>query len=255
MGRRSHYAPGTPCAVDLVTPDVATAKDFYRRVFGWESEDLDHGYTVFRHDGGTVAGAYPLTQEMAQAGTGPAWRTYVAVADLDASAARVAELGGALEDEPFAVPGAGRGVAFTDPGGAELSLWQADGFVGAEVVNEVGAWAWNDLQTPDPPAAVPFYEALFGWEIREVPGSGGAYWSVGLDGRPLGGVMQAPPATPRPSWNVYFGVMSCGATLEHVDVAGGERVAGPLDVPAGRFAVAMDPLAATFSLVEGRFDD
>src|SRR5215218_7357946 len=66
MGRRSHYAPGTPCSVDLVTPDVATAKDFYRRVFGWESEDLDHGYTVFRHGGGTVAGAYTLTQEMAR---------------------------------------------------------------------------------------------------------------------------------------------------------------------------------------------
>jgi hypothetical protein len=255
MGRRTSYPPGCFCAVDLATPDLATAKDFYRRVFGWEAEDLDGGYTALRRDGALVAGAFPLTTEMAQAGVGPAWVTYVAVDDLDAAHGRVEELGGSAAGEPFAIPAVGRGLAIADPGGASLTLWQAEGFAGAEVVNEVGAWAWSDLQTPDPAAVAPFYRSLFGWEVAEIPGSGGAYWSVSLGGRGIGGMMPTPAGARGSAWNVYFGVASCGATLEHVEAAGGERVAGPLDVPAGRFAAALDPLAAAFSVVESQFDD
>jgi predicted enzyme related to lactoylglutathione lyase len=255
MARRTTYAPGTPCAVDLVTPDIPAAKDFYRRVFGWQADEEQDGYTAFRHHGALVAGAMALTEEMLAAGVRPAWVQYVAVADLDAAAARVAELGGSLTGEPFDVPGAGRGVGIADPQGATLSLWQAGGLAGAEEVNAVGAWSWSDLQTADPFAAVPFYEALFGWQITEIPGAGGAYWSIALAGRAIAGVMQAPPGTEGASWNVYFGVDSTGAALEHVDVAGGERVAGPFDVPSGRFAVALDPLSAPFSVVEGQYDD
>jgi predicted enzyme related to lactoylglutathione lyase len=255
MGRRTSYAPGTPCAVDVITPDPEAAKAFYRRVFGWQPEDLDHGYTAFRHDGAVVAGLLTLTEELLEAGVLPAWVTYIAVDDVEAAAARVAELGGTVTAEPFEIPGAGRGVGIADPQGATLTLWQAGGFAGAELVNEIGAWAWSDLQTADPIAAAPFYEELFGWEVRDVPGSGGAYRGVALDGRSIGGIMQAPPGTEAPSWNVYFGVASAGAALEHADAAGGERIAGPLDVPAGRFAVALDPLSATFSVVEGDFDD
>jgi uncharacterized protein len=256
MGRRESYAPGTPCAVDLMTTDVASAASFYDRVFGWRAEELGHGYTAFRRrDGALVAGAFALSEERLGAGARPAWTTYVAVADLDATVARVDGLGGAVLGAPFAIPGAGRGAAIIDAQGASLALWQAEGFAGAEVVNEVEAWCWNDLTTPDPAAAAPFYEDLFGWEIREIPGTGGAVWSIALDGRGIGNVMQPAPGANAPAWNVYFGVTSVGATLEHVDAADGERVAGPLDVPAGRFAAALDPLGAPFSVFEGDFDD
>jgi predicted enzyme related to lactoylglutathione lyase len=256
MGRRESYAPGTPCAVDLMTTDVAAAASFYDRVFGWRAEELQPGYTAFRRrDGALVAGAFALGEEQLAAGARPSWVTYIAVADVEATAAKVEGLGGVVLNAPREIPGAGRTATIMDAQGASLALWQAEGFAGAEVVNEVEAWTWNDLTTSEPADAVAFYEGLFGWEIREIPGTGGAVWSIGLDGRGIGNVMQPAPGAPAPAWNVYFGVTSVGATLEHVDVADGERVAGPLDVPAGRFAAALDPLGAAFSVFEGQFDD
>src|ERR1700744_4193026 len=109
MGRRESYAPGTPCAVDLMTTDVAGAASFYDRVFGWRAEQLEHGYTAFRRrDGALVAGAFALGEEQVAAGARPAWTTYAAVADLDAAVTRVDGLGGAVLGAPFAIAGAGR---------------------------------------------------------------------------------------------------------------------------------------------------
>lgn len=256
MGRRTRYTHGTFCWVDLSTPDVEAADDFYERVFGWSAEELPNGgYWMFERGDDAIAGLAPLTDEQAAAGMRPGWATYVRVDDADALAARVLELGGAVTTAPFDVEGAGRMAAVADPHGASLLLWQADEFEGASVVNEVGAWSWNDLQTPDPDASAAFYGALLGWDVEEVPGSGGQYRTIRHEGRSMGGVMPLPPGVDTPGWNVYFGVASVGAAFEHVEAAGGERVAGPMDVPAGRFGVAMDPLGATFSVFEGWYDD
>ena len=43
----------------------------------------------------------------------------------------------------------GRMAVFTDPGGAVFGVWQPGSFVGAELVNEPGGIAWNELNTRD----------------------------------------------------------------------------------------------------------
>lgn len=255
MGRRTTYTHGTLCWVDLSTVDVQAADDFYERVFGWSAEELPAGgYWIFERGDDAIAGLAPLTDEQAGAGMRPGWATYVAVDDVDAAVARARELGATIASEPFDVDGAGRMAAIADPHGAALLLWEAAGFAGAGVVNEIGAWTWSDLQTPEPDAAAAFYGALFGWSVEAVPG-GGPYRVIRHEGRSIGGIMPLPPRADAPSWTVSFGVASVGATFERVEAAGGERVAGPIDVPAGRFGVAMDPLGATFAVFEGQFDD
>jgi predicted enzyme related to lactoylglutathione lyase len=256
MGRRTTYTHGTFCWVDLSTPDVEAADAFYERVFGWSAEELPAGgYWIFERGDDALAGLAPLTDVQMQSGMHQGWATYVCVEDADAAAARVTQLGGTVTTQPFEIEGAGRMAAIADPQGVPLLLWQAGAFPGASLVNGVGAWCWNDLQTPDPEAASAFYSELLGWDIGEVPGSGGQYWFVRNDDRPNGGIMPLPPGAEGPSWNVYFGVESVGATFEHVEAAGGARVAGPIDVPAGRFGVATDPLGATFCLFEGEYDE
>jgi predicted enzyme related to lactoylglutathione lyase len=255
MGQRTHYPPGTPCAVDLVTPDREAAKTFYGGLLRWSAEDLEHGYTVWRRDGAVVAGAIALTEEAAAAGTPPNWTTYIAVADVDAMAARVAELGGTLIGPVFEIPGAGRGAAFSDPQGAVLLLWEAAGFAGAELVNVPGAWSWNDLQTAEPEAALAFYEGLFGWTFEAIAESHGLYWGIAHEGRKIGGVLRA-TETPHPFWAVYFGVPSVDAAAEQIAAAGGHHLAGPFSVPnGGRFALAADPQGAAFAIFEGTYDD
>jgi predicted enzyme related to lactoylglutathione lyase len=256
MGRRTSYTPGTPSWVDLTTTDVADAKRFYGEVFGWTVRDAPTaGYEFFEHGGATVAGLQPLMEEQRALDMPPCWSMYVCTDDAAATAARAVELGGAVVVEPLTIPEAGRTGAVADPQGGVVLLWEPGAFAGAALVNEVGAWAWNDLQTTDPEAAAPFYEALFGWTITEVPGSGGIYRSIAHEGRNIGGVMRAQGGITQPYWTVYIGVEDADTTLARIAAAGGRTMVEPMTVPGGRFAVALDPQDAVVCLVESQFDD
>ena len=256
MPRRTSYSAGTPCWVDLSTTDQEAAARFYGAVLGWTVREQPGGmYAFFEHDGEVAAGLAALTPEQAAAGMPPSWSMYVRVDDADAAAARAAELGGTVRTPPFDVPEAGRMAVVADTQGAIFLLWQPARFEGAAVVNEVGAWVWNDLQTPDPAAAAAFYGDLFGWDVAEVPGSDGQYSSVAHEGRTVGGIMPSPPGMEHPFWSTYVGVTSVDDTLGAVEAAGGRPIAGPMEVPAGKFAVVADPTGAVFALFEGDYDD
>lgn len=256
MGRRTTYTPGTPCWVDLTTTDAEDAKRFYGAVFGWTArEEAALDYTFFELDGAAAAGMQALTDEQREQGMPPSWSMYVRTDDADATVARATGLGATVVAAPFDVPGAGRMAALADPQGGVVLLWQPVEFAGAAVVNEVGAWAWDDLQTTDPEGAAPFYEALFGWTTAEVPGSDGIYRSIAHEGRNIGGIMRAQREIAQPYWTVYFGVADVDEALERSTAAGGRTLVEPMAVPSGRFAVALDPQGAVFCLVDGEFDD
>jgi predicted enzyme related to lactoylglutathione lyase len=256
MPRRTDYTPGTPCWVDLFAPDTEAAERFYGDVLGWTAtEAAADGYATFQLGGATVAGLGRLSPEMAAAGRPPSWSMYVRVDDVDASLARATELGGAPETPSFDVEGVARLASVRDPQGAVLVLFEPRGFAGAEVVNEPGAWVFDDLQTPDPAAAAPFYAELFGWEITEIPETAGAYFSIAHEDRTIGGLMQAPAAIDQAYWTVYVGTADLEATLDRVIAADGLILVGPTPVPSGRFGVVLDGQGATLCLFEGAFDD
>jgi uncharacterized protein len=256
MPRRADYTPGTPCWVDLFVPDTAAAGRFYGDVFGWTTTPpAADGYATFQLDGATVAGLGRLSPEMAAGGRPPSWTMYVRVADVDASVARATELGATIATPAFTVDGVARLAALHDPQGAVFLLFEPRGFAGAELVNEPGAWVFDDLQTPDPAGAAPFYEALLDWQITAIPEAGGAYFSIAHEGRTIGGLMQAELPIAQPYWTVYLGAADLDATLERVAAAGGTVLVGATAVPAGRFGVALDDQGATLGLIEGAFDD
>jgi predicted enzyme related to lactoylglutathione lyase len=185
----------------------------------------------------------------------PHWNCYVTVADVDAVAARAGELGANVVAPPFDVFDAGRMAAFADPQGAVLSIWQPKESIGAQLVNVPGALTWNDLMSPDIPASTEFYTALFGWEVSEIPGAEGQYWSITNDGRINGGIMPAPEGF-HPVWNLYFAVEDVDAALAKAGELGGGTVAPRMDVPNGTsFAVLRDPTGAVFSVSAGPMDD
>ena len=256
MGTRTAYPPGTPCWVDLTTPDMEAAEAFYGDGLGWTVREVVPGaYRYFERDGAVAAGLSPLNDEQRAGGMPPSWSMYVRVADVDVEAVRAAELGGTTAVAPLSIEGAGRMAAVGDPGGGIVLLWEPGGFEGAEVVNEVGAWCWDDLQTTTPETAAPFYEALFGWTVAPVPGADGAYFSIAHAGRPIGGIMRASRGITVLHWAVYFGTANLEASLQATATAGGRTLVEPVTVPSGRFAVATDPQGAAFCLVEGDYDD
>jgi predicted enzyme related to lactoylglutathione lyase len=255
MSERTSYAPGIPCWVDLGTPDVDAAASFYGAVLGWEVPELPNsaelgGYRRAKKDGADVAGVMPLMQE----GQPPAWSTYVAVTDADATAAAVKEAGGSVIAEPMDVMDLGRMAIFADPTGAVFGIWQPGTFAGAERVNESGALSWNELGTRDPGAAKAFYAAVFGWGARDNDmGEMGTYteWLNGEDS--IGGMLdisgRLPDEIPA-HWLAYFAVDDTDATIETVKSSGGNVPFGPVDIPAGRFAVAADPWGAAFAVIQ-----
>jgi uncharacterized protein len=247
MGEVSSYPNGTFCWIDLGTTDVAGAKAFYRALFGWDAEDLPAGEagtrTVFRLRGKDVAGMHPH-----RPGDDSGWDCAVAVDDADAATARARELGATVLHEPADLPGVARTAKIADPAGAVVALRQARGHVGAGLVNEVGAWNWNELVSPAVQAAGEFYGALFGWTASDVPGPI-PRTSFGL-GELLvgGGHAPTPQEGEAPRWTVSFVVADADQAIALVERLGGKLLLGPLETPVGRFAVVADPAGADFTV-------
>jgi Predicted enzyme related to lactoylglutathione lyase len=135
-----------------------------------------------------------------------------------------------------------------------FGVWQPGTFPGAGLVNEPGALAWNELNTRDPEAAKAFYTAVFGWEFEDHDmGEMGTYTEWKLGAAPIGGMMdmrgRVPDEVP-PNWLAYFAVEDTDAALETVKGSGGGVAFGPIDIPAGRFAVVHDPHGAMFAVIQ-----
>jgi predicted enzyme related to lactoylglutathione lyase len=254
MPKFESYVQGTPNYVELITPDQAAAKTFYGSLFGWQIEEVPMGdagyYLTVAKDKSSVAGIGAMMPELA--GHPAWWGVYLAVDDVDAATAKVAELGGEVEAGPFDVMEHGRMSSIKDPSGARVNLWQAKAHVGTQVANEPGTPIWNELISPDLAAAMPFYTDLLGvgWEAQPMDG-GMEYTCLVVAGNQVGGAMPPMMADVPPHWNVYFNVESVDDTVARVLELGGSVVAPAFDVPGvGRMAVLADPQGGMFNLME-----
>lgn len=277
MPERDEYIPGVPCWVDTQQPDPEAVLPFYAGLFGWEFEnampdDAEGVYYMARIrglDAAAIGSTHPGAPPMAM------WNTYVAVADADASAAKVTEAGGTVFMPPFDVMDAGRMAVVADPEGAMFCLWQAKENIGAKVVNEHGALNFNGLATRDAEAAERFYNAVFGWKIlrlnaglmwvlsgygdhleEKTPGLKESMKQMGAPDGFLDVVAQINPIDAGDSdtpahWNVTFGVDDATETAAKAKELGGEVIVEPFDAPWVRLAILRDPQGAMF--IAGQF--
>ena len=251
------HVPGTFSWPELATTDQRGAVAFYQALFGWEVKEQPIGptetYSLFQMRGREVSAACAMRADERQAGIPPHWNAYVTVADVDATVARAAELGGTVLAQPFDVMDAGRMAVLQDPTGAVFQVWQAKRSIGARIVGEPGSLCWTELATRDTGAAEAFYTALFGWVAKHGPAdSPMPYTEFSVKGAPGIGMMPMPPQVPSyvPAyWTPYFMVADVNASAVRVSELGGQVIVGPQDIPnAGRFAVVTDPQGAMFSI-------
>ena len=251
MSERTSYAHGIPSWVDLSSPDPQASAAFYGALFGWEhvppeNPEVTGGYGMFMLRGKLVAGVGPLMSEDQPV----VWSTYVAVDDADEVAAKARDAGGQVFIEPMDVLDAGRMAFLVDPTGGFIGLWQAGRHHGAELVNEPGALAWNELRTRDVDAAVAFYGDVLGWTTQPWEGD---YKTWVNDGDIVGGVTalgdEQPPEVPS-HWSVAFIAQDVDASTAMTKELGGGVLVEPFDAPrVGRVAVLTDPHGAMFSIV------
>jgi predicted enzyme related to lactoylglutathione lyase len=244
------YEHGVPSWVDLGTPDIPKAIEFYSGLFGWRIEQGPAeagGYSIAHLRGRPVAGLGP------QMNPGPpCWTTYVTVDSADEAVAKATAAGGKVLMEPMDVMDAGRMAIFADPIGAVISVWQPNQMAGAGVVNEPNSYSWSELVTTDVETSKQFYGAVFGWGAETHEGGPMPYteWKVG--DRSVAGMMPKPPMMPAevpPHWGVYFTVDGTEAAMDKVKELGGQVLMGPMDVQPGKIAVVSDPQGAVFNII------
>lgn len=243
---------------DVMTTDMDAAQKFYGDVVGWGVEDASspgNQYILFTVDGRPVAGLMPIPEDAREAGAPPCWTGYVAVDDVDETAERIVEEGGAVHRGPIEVPGIIRFAVVADPQGAVFIVAKgiSENPPPALPIGTPGTCGWRELYAADWQSAFAYYEKLFGWTKAEAHDMGpmGVYQLFATGGGgPVGGMMTKPPQVPVPSWLYYFNVEGIDAAANRVTRAGGRIANGPMEVPGGQWiAQCFDPLGAAFALV------
>ena len=117
--------PGALCWNELYTKDPEVSKAFYGALLGWSfmAHPDTPGYSMIQNKGRMNGGVFTMDDEMS-AVMPPMWMPYFSVADIEAAAERVVELGGSVFIGPQPAGDVGTFILFTDPQGAHCYLIQ-----------------------------------------------------------------------------------------------------------------------------------
>jgi hypothetical protein len=211
-------------------------------------------YTLLKLHGKDIGGLYTMQGPMFE-GVPPHWMSYVAVADVDATAKEASQKGGAVVAPPMDVPGVGRMAVLKDPQGAVFSLFKGGEHPGAAQLGPShGMFCWNELMTSDTKAATAFYTGIFPWKPKVQQFGPTEYTSFMMGDAGAGGMMalhdeQKQMGVP-PCWTSYIAVDDCDAAADKAAGLGANIFVPPTDIPGvGRFAVMADPTGAAFGII------
>jgi predicted enzyme related to lactoylglutathione lyase len=252
----AEHHPGKVIFVELVTPDLAAAKRFYGGLFGWTFRDLDAGGTPYAE---AMLGDEPvagLLQRPAPPGEQrqPAWLSYFAVSDVDAMEQAALQHGAKLLFAPHSFPDRGREAVLADPQGAIFAILASSSGDPPDLLADPGEWIWSSLITTDPDTDAGFYQTLFGYDVFELPATGGApHLMLSSDGYARASVNPLPANRPtvHPRWLNYVRVENAAAAVAKAVSLGGRVLVAPQVEPdGGTVAVVADPSGAPFGLLQ-----
>ncbi len=121
-----------------------------------------------------------------------------------------------------------------------------------------GTFCWADCTSTNVEASKPFYQALMGWSVEDMPIGGGMFYSMySHDGENVAAISAMLPEMQEqgvPSiWNSYIAVDDVDALQEKVTELGGVVLVSPFDVfDSGRMMALQDPSGAVVSLWQAK---
>ncbi len=118
---------GQFCWNELMTSDAGKAKDFYKKLVGWTSNDNDMGqfvYTMLKSGDKDIGGMMQIPPDEAQQ-IPPHWMNYVFVENVDTTVSQAEKLGAKIIVPATPVSDFGRFAIIQDPTGAHFGLWQS----------------------------------------------------------------------------------------------------------------------------------
>jgi len=245
------YTPGRFVWYEHCSSDIAKARAFYEKLFGWNTELMampgSDPYPVI-HNGDNGIGGY----RQAPAGTPTRWLSYLSVADVDSSYKAALAAGAKSLTAPMDYGSAGRAATVADPTGGVFSLWRgAEGDPAETETTPPGGWIWNELATQDEKAALAFYEKAFGFSHDAMPMPDGTYYILKQGDKGRAGVYKSKDAKMPTQWTPYVCVADADATATKAKSLGATVVMPPTDIPGvGRLALFIDPLTASIAILK-----
>jgi predicted enzyme related to lactoylglutathione lyase len=242
--------------VELVTPDLAASKRFYGELLGWSFRDITAGTAEYAEallDGRPVAGIFHKALPAGDKRQ-PAWRSFFAVSDVDAAEKTAVDHGAKLLHGPKSFPERGRQAVLADPQGAVFALLASSSGDPPDVLAAPGEWIWSTLVTSDPDADAAFYQALFGYEVFDLPARTGARHLLFASeeyARASANSLPAQRPGEHPHWLNHVRVADAEKAAATVTALGGLIIVAPhLDRQGGKVALVADPQGAVFGLME-----
>jgi hypothetical protein len=242
--------------VDLVTPDLAGAKQFYSGLFGWTFRDIHMGktdYALALLDGRPVGGLFHRPVPPGEHRQ-PAWLAFIAVRDVDAAKRTALEHGAKVVFEPRSYPQRGRQAVFADPEGAVFAVLASSSGDPSDFLVSPGEWIWSSLLAQDPDKDAAFYQTLFGYDVFDVPSEDGKeHVILSTDDYARASVNPLPGDSSRrhPHWLNFVRVVDAvGVAAKAVALGGRVLVEPHIDRHGGKVAVVADPTGAPFGLME-----
>jgi len=243
---------------ELLTTDVEAASAFYGQVVGWGAKDEsteDLVYTVLTAGEVPVGGLMDLPEEGRRLGATPRWLGYVAVDDIDDTAAQIRRRGGAVMLPPTD-SNIGRVSVVADPQKATFALVSGLTYGQRQPggLDELGRVGWHELLAEDRNKVFDFYGELFGWQKASgETDPADPYQLFSAAGQTIGGMLTKLPSVSQPCWLYYFNVDDIGMAAERVNNGGGRVLQGPIELQDGCWiARCADPQGALFALQGAR---
>lgn len=253
----TEHHPGKMVFAELVTPDIATAKQFYGALFGWSFQDFvqtQGSFTQASLEGQVVAGMF---QRPMPAGRRPGWISFIATSDLEKTDDLAVHNGARLLLPPHRLAELGREAILTDPQGAVFAVLQSDSGDPADLLADPGDWIWSSLITTDPATASTFYKSVFGYDVFNLGTAQDAadaqHMLMASDNFARASVNPMPQSwsAARPRWLNYIRVDDAEAMAAKATSLGGKVVLPPrIDRHGGKIAILADPQGALFGVME-----
>ena len=237
-----------------ISPDPATAIDFYSALIGWETRPIDMGspdgpYPMVHVDGKQITGFDAADGSDAP----PHWLVYITVdGTVEAAAERAVAGGGSVIVAPKPLHDFGRYAVLSDPDGAIFCVYAPDDPT-EDAPDEswppaAGTISWYAIAGSDLAATARFYADVCGYDQPDPTEEFSVLNTpVLMNGSNLhAGVLPA-SAELTPQWLVYVMVPDADAILTRAIDLGGKPITPVMVIPQiGRIIGVTDPTGATF---------
>jgi predicted enzyme related to lactoylglutathione lyase len=243
--------------LELVTPNLAAAEQFYGGLFGWTFQDIrtpSISYALALLNGRPVCGIY---QHVIPPGEHrqPAWLTFIAVRDVDASQQLIVQQRGQMLAAPHTYPQRGRQAVFTDPQGAVFAILASSSGDPPDVLAAPGEWIWSSLIAREPDTDAAFYQNVFGYEVFDSTqdSESAEHLILATDDYARASVNALPDDLARrhAHWLNFVRVTDTEQMAAKVAQLGGHVLVEPrVDRHGGKVAVVADFSGAPFCLLE-----